>query len=178
MSNRLEMNNAERIRASNRSVHKQEAPFYNAVHPEIFGGFEQSRITEDLDLIARLLKDDRVRALDIGCGTGNLTLKYLKQGYQVTAVDIAPEMLEILRAKAGNVPADQLELVVGDAEAVLADCPESEAVGSHFFQFRAPPSCRLSCGLNRRVSHGPSRRTDLRLSRTYAQNPTQLPIAA
>ena len=38
-------------------------------------------------------------ALDVGCGTGRLTLDYLRAGLDVDGVDNSPEMLAICRAK-------------------------------------------------------------------------------
>lgn len=49
------------------------------------------------------------RAIDLGCGTGRGTLRLLTAGLHVTAVDVSPEALEIVRAK---VPSDApLELI-------------------------------------------------------------------
>ncbi|EDL63705.1 class I SAM-dependent DNA methyltransferase [Bacillus sp. SG-1] len=38
--------------------------------------------------------------LDIGCGTGELSLRLLKQGYSVTGIDLSEDMLFIAREKA------------------------------------------------------------------------------
>jgi SAM-dependent methyltransferase len=42
------------------------------------------------------------RLLDVGCGTGKSFLPMLERGWDVTACDISPSMLELARAKAGN----------------------------------------------------------------------------
>lgn len=41
-------------------------------------------------------------ALDIGCATGRLILAYLEEGLDVDALDVSPEMLEIVRRKAAQ----------------------------------------------------------------------------
>jgi SAM-dependent methyltransferase len=41
------------------------------------------------------------RLLDVGCGTGKSFLPMLERGWEVTACDISPSMLELARAKAG-----------------------------------------------------------------------------
>ena len=50
------------------------------------------------------------RLLDVGCGTGKSFLEMLPRGWQVTACDISPAMLELARAKVG----DSVELAVAD----------------------------------------------------------------
>lgn len=42
------------------------------------------------------------RLLDVGCGTGKSFLEMLPRGWQVTACDLSPSMLEIAREKAGE----------------------------------------------------------------------------
>jgi SAM-dependent methyltransferase len=42
------------------------------------------------------------RLLDVGCGTGKSFLPMLERGWEVTACDISPAMLELARAKAGG----------------------------------------------------------------------------
>ncbi|MDI3407283.1 methyltransferase domain-containing protein [Streptomyces sp. B-S-A6] len=50
--------------------------------------------------------------LDLGCGTGSLSLLAAGQGHRVTAVDSAPRMVERARAKLAGTGA---EVLVGDA---------------------------------------------------------------
>lgn len=50
------------------------------------------------------------RLLDVGCGTGKSFLPMLERGWEVTACDISPSMLELARAKAG----DRVRLAVAD----------------------------------------------------------------
>lgn len=50
------------------------------------------------------------RLLDVACGTGKSFLPMLEDGWEVTACDISPSMLELARAKAG----DAVELAVAD----------------------------------------------------------------
>ncbi len=45
-------------------------------------------------------------ALDVGCGTGRLTLDFLEAGLDVDGVDNSPEMLAICRAKAAAAGVD------------------------------------------------------------------------
>ena len=92
----------EKIHEANIAVHKVEAAYYERLHPEVYGKSEQQRIISALTEADKLVAENRKQALDFGAGTGNLTGKLLKLGYEVTAVDISPEMCEILRKKFKN----------------------------------------------------------------------------
>lgn len=48
------------------------------------------------EYIASFLKT-RQRGMDCGCGSGNVTLRLKKMGYDVIGADISPEMLEVAR---------------------------------------------------------------------------------
>ncbi len=89
----------EQIHQANVTVHKIEAQYYERLHPEVYTREEQKRITEKLKAIDNLVMDNHKNALDFGAGSGNLTGKLLRTGYNVTGVDISPEMCAILRKK-------------------------------------------------------------------------------
>jgi ubiquinone/menaquinone biosynthesis C-methylase UbiE len=115
---------ADQIKQANIHVHRREAAIYDSIHPEIFGPYEQCRIVRDLDLIkANLPEGNFKKVLDVGCGTGNLTLKFARMGYSVKAMDISAEMLEILKSKIDSTVFNQVECILGDAEEFL--CNES-----------------------------------------------------
>lgn len=76
--------------------------------------------------LRRLLPAPPAAVLDVGAGTGFLSLLLAGQGYDVTAVDLSPEMLGRLRAKAAErglsiraVEADALDPPAGDFDAVV-----------------------------------------------------------
>ena len=54
------------------------------------------------------------RAVDLGAGTGRLTLEMLPYVESATAVDASAEMLERLALKAGPQASSKLEIVVAD----------------------------------------------------------------
>ena len=89
----------EKIYQANVFVHRQEAQYYELIHPEVYSKQEQTRITAKLEMIDKLVTDNQKNALDVGAGTGNLTGKLLHMGYKVTAVDISAEMCTILQTK-------------------------------------------------------------------------------
>ena len=61
--------------------------------------------------------DDPRRALDVGCGTGVVSLLLAELGHSVVGVDFAPEMLERARAKTRRSD-HAVEFCRGDAESL------------------------------------------------------------
>ncbi len=55
---------------------------------------------EDRGLYLELIGELGQPVLDVGCGTGRLLLDFLDQGIDIDGLEIAPDMLDILRAKA------------------------------------------------------------------------------
>jgi SAM-dependent methyltransferase len=60
------------------------------------------------------LPEHPVDLLDLGCGTGSLSLLAAEQGHRVTGVDLSPAMLEQARAKTAG---RDTEFLLGDAAA-------------------------------------------------------------
>lgn len=89
----------DEIHQANISVHRQEAQYYEALHPEVYSKLEQKRIRTKLETVDKLVTNNQKSALDVGAGTGNLTGKLLQMSYNVTAIDISPEMTAILKRK-------------------------------------------------------------------------------
>jgi 2-polyprenyl-3-methyl-5-hydroxy-6-metoxy-1,4-benzoquinol methylase len=92
----------EKIREANVAVHRFEAKYYELIHPEVYNKYEQKRINSTLKMVNKLVANNKVhtkRALDFGAGTGNITVKLLQMGYEVTAIDISTEMCKILEKK-------------------------------------------------------------------------------
>lgn len=91
------------------------------------------------EFIARLRLAPGARALDLACGTGNLSLPAARAGAVVTGVDIAPNLLATARARAAaeglNIQFDE-----GDAEALpYADASFDEVVTMFGAMFAPQP---------------------------------------
>ncbi len=102
----------ESIHQANVTVHRFEAKYYEAIHPEVYSKKEQKRIVYTLKTADKLITDNHKRALDFGAGTGNLTGKLLGMGYTVTAIDISAEMCAILKNKFKKEIADKKLVVI------------------------------------------------------------------
>lgn len=69
--------------------------------------FEQNKF---LPLLGDL---NNKKVLDVGAGTGRLSVSLSKSGAQVTALDVSEQMLEVLKNKDKKI-----EIIVGDAESL------------------------------------------------------------
>ncbi len=87
----------EKILIGNLNLHRDEAPIYDQMHGEIFNWYQQRIIRNEIIEIINLSKGNF--ALDIGCGTGNITLKLIHAGFNVTGVDLSQPMINILKEK-------------------------------------------------------------------------------
>jgi len=76
--------------------HERIANDYDARHPEIYNRIEQSRLFESLKHVRSLVDADTPRALDYGCGTGNVTRHLLNLGFDVEAADVTPKFVSIV----------------------------------------------------------------------------------
>ena len=86
----------------------------------LYDALTRSDTSELAQMIAatRHLRGD---VLDLGCGSGRLTLPFLARGRRVVALDLSEPMVAVLRAKAATLPprlGERLETVVGDMAAL------------------------------------------------------------
>jgi ubiquinone/menaquinone biosynthesis C-methylase UbiE len=84
---------------NNQIVHDKIAKEYDKLHGEIFTTIEQNRIISKLFFAKENLKNNSLNALDIGCGSGNLSNHLLKLKFEVTSSDISKEFLKLVSMK-------------------------------------------------------------------------------
>lgn len=90
--------------------------------------------------------------LDAGCGTGVFSLALARRGWQVTAVDIAPQMVAAARERVGAAGlADRATFLAGDLEVVEGtfDAVACFDVLIHYGRAGFARMCRQLAGLTR-----------------------------
>jgi SAM-dependent methyltransferase len=91
------------------------APFYNRFTHD----YRYDRWLDAIEAVALSHGLAGNRLLDIGCGTGKSFLPMLERGYEVTACDISPEMVELAREATEGT----------DAEVTVADMRDLPVLG-------------------------------------------------
>ena len=75
------------------------APFYDSINADI----DYKKWADFIEKIFdREMKEKPELVLDLGCGTGRMTLELASRGYDMTGIDYSPEMLDIARNLAEN----------------------------------------------------------------------------
>ena len=83
------------------------APFYDAINADI----DYSSWADFIEkIIAREYSGRPELVLDLGCGTGKMTLELASRGYDMTGVDYSDDMLDVARASAEEKGHDVLWL--------------------------------------------------------------------
>ncbi|WP_165357501.1 class I SAM-dependent methyltransferase [Sphingosinicella sp. CPCC 101087] len=103
-------------------IHDRVAADYEKMHDEIFNPVEQDRLRRALARAKEALRTgaERPRALDFGCGSGNLTRHLLALGFEVVAADISPAFLALIERRHAGQPVET-HLMDGRSLASLAD---------------------------------------------------------
>lgn len=93
---------------ANRVFYAQTARLYDVTETCVNDALAQSELEQDLDRVLSLfgIPAAKIRALDACGGSGNVAVKLLSRGVDVTLVDISPELLDIFRKKCANLGID------------------------------------------------------------------------
>ena len=84
------------------SARSRERDFYDLQAEQLRAADMPPRPLDPFDgfILEALGPLEGLRVLELGCGTGDLTLELLRRGAAVTALDIAPRMVELARERA------------------------------------------------------------------------------
>jgi 2-polyprenyl-3-methyl-5-hydroxy-6-metoxy-1,4-benzoquinol methylase len=79
------------------------------------------------DFLRMSLTDTEADVLDIGCGTGSLSIVLAGLGHQVTGIDLSPAMISIAQTKAAKL-GFQIKFHVKDAVSFQLPCDQFDAI--------------------------------------------------
>jgi len=113
-----------------------------------FGQIAKYSAPEAEAFVQRLPIEPGMRVVDVGCGTGNLAIPAARRGAEVTGVDIASNLLEQARQRAGE---ERLTITFeeGDAEQLPYPDGQFDLVMSMFGAMFAPRPDRVAAELLR-----------------------------
>ena len=110
------------------------ATFDDASHHGIHTDDQRARW---LTVLREWTGDDPRRTLDVGCGTGVVSLLLAELGHAVIGVDLAPAMLDRARAKARRTD-HEAAFLRGDAEALPASDDAFELLAARHLVWTLP----------------------------------------
>jgi ubiquinone/menaquinone biosynthesis C-methylase UbiE len=113
-----------------------------------FGQIAKYNEEEAVEFIKRLEIRQGSKVLDVGCGTGNAAIPLARAGANVIGVDIATNLLEQARARAGSEGL-KIDFREGDVEALPFPAAEFDAVVSMFGAMFAPRPALVATELAR-----------------------------
>lgn len=73
--------------------------FLSEIYDDLMQNIDYKKWANYVMALVNQKGDEPLNILELGCGTGNVTLELLKLGYEVVGIDISEEMLEIAREK-------------------------------------------------------------------------------
>jgi demethylmenaquinone methyltransferase/2-methoxy-6-polyprenyl-1,4-benzoquinol methylase len=90
------------------------------IHERIAGLIEAGDSSTEVSALSPTEALAKARLLEVGCGTGALTLRCARQGAQVTAIDISARMLAVARRRASAAGlADRVQWHLMDAASAV-----------------------------------------------------------
>ena len=100
---------------------RSEAPYWDAVYrgTDVFSRILQRRREVILRMIDQLSLSKNAHVLEVGCGAGLTTVELARRGYDIQAIDVAKEMLDLTlqHAAQANV-SDRVFASIGDVHSL------------------------------------------------------------
>src|SRR5436309_15555356 len=96
---------------------KQAAPFWRDVYEQesVYALVHQDRRETVLAIVDRLPLQAGANVLDVGCGSGAISVPLAARGLRVNAVDAVPEMVALTKRRASECQVVRmLEVALGD----------------------------------------------------------------
>jgi len=111
----------EKVINENIRVHKEESTIYDSFHIEIYNWYEKQQTNKDIFFLKDQLSSYKeVNFLDVGCGTGNISLNFLDDDrYNIVGVDLSPDMIKQFAKKIPQEKVNRFNLVNAEIEEFL-----------------------------------------------------------
>jgi len=109
----------------NKTVNDSLSRKYEGLHGDIFNAVEQERLRKALQTAADAVKtgSEPIRALDYGCGSGNLTRHMIELGINTVSADISEGFLDLIRQSFSETGLSDVLAINGrDLSGVADDC--------------------------------------------------------
>jgi ubiquinone/menaquinone biosynthesis C-methylase UbiE len=108
--------------------HRATAASYDDEVTKVFGLYHRFLLEPFVDRVAAETEEGS-QALDLGCGTGVITLALVRRGFHVLGIDHSPDMLAIAERKLADQPAPgSYRLITGDVRQLPAADAEFDFV--------------------------------------------------
>lgn len=103
---------------------------------------------DEINFYRQLIEENGISSLlEVACGTGRVMLKLIREGMEVTGVDLDTALLEVARTKANGHPS--VTLREGDMQSFHLDRTFQLAIiPGHSFQFMLASEAQLNCITN------------------------------
>ena len=85
----------------------------------------------------QVFPEENLKILDVGCGTGEISLLFAEMGHEVTGIDISKQMLKVAKTKAEALKAD-IRFEEGDAENPLYEACSFDIVFNRHLLWTLP----------------------------------------
>jgi len=97
------------------SIYGDGAPrsFFDRIMDKLFRQSMYNRYKKTIEFTSKHSSDTKT-ILDIGCGSGRYATEIATQGYTVTGIDLAEEMLKIARESSSKAGFDKNKFIVGN----------------------------------------------------------------
>jgi ubiquinone/menaquinone biosynthesis C-methylase UbiE len=107
--------NSNNTKRQDIEYHRQTAGCYDKTITKVHRIYHKYSLHPFLDKVRNYHREQKV--LDLGCGTGVVTLALAERGFKVIALDHSSEMIEIARQKARSLNLlTQIQFIIGDVE--------------------------------------------------------------
>ncbi len=114
------MLNSDKIVQANADFYEENASDYEAFQWYFRNSYMQKFWQKEIDLIAAFFGSERFRVLDVGCGTGNLTKKFLSYNCEVDCMDVSQKMLDILKSGLKKEVLKNVDFMCTDLDSLIA----------------------------------------------------------